>query len=192
MSFKILAWGPQIYVRDATGREVLYVHQKALKLKEDIAVYSDSSKASEKYRIKADRIIDFSARYNFTDSMNGMSMGAIKRQGMRSIFKASYNIYGESENITHHIKEDNGWIRVFDALLGELPIIGIFSGYFFNPTYTLYQSSGEMPIFRLKKLPAFLEGKFELEKLGEPMGEAEETRLILSLVVMTLLERIRG
>jgi hypothetical protein len=192
MSFKILAFGPQIYVRDTSGREVLYVHQKALKLKEDISVYSDSSKSSEKYRVKADRIIDFSARYNFTDSLSGMSLGAVKREGMRSIFKASYNIMGDGDTITHHIKEDNGWVRVMDLLLREVPIVGIFSGYFFNPTYTLYQSSTETPIFRIKKMPAFLEGKFEIEKLAEPMGDAEEARLLLGIVVMTLLERMRG
>lgn len=193
MSFKLISMGPQIYVRDAGGKEVLFVHQKAFKLKEDVAVYTDSSKSHEMYRIKADRIIDFSARYHFTDSTSGMNLGSVKREGMRSIFKASYNIYGEGEQVTHHIKEDSAMVRVMDAIFADIPIIGMFSGYVFNPTYTLYQSGAETPILHIKKLPAFFEGAFELTKANEPAGgEAEETRLILAVMMMTLLERMRG
>ena len=191
MSFKIMAFAPQIFVRDGSGRDLFYVHQKLFKLKEDIGIFADSSKSRELFRIKADRIIDFSARYTFTDSSTGSVAGAIKREGMRSIFKASYNIFS-GEQITHHIKEDNAMIKVIDALLGEVPIIGIFSGYFFNPTYTVYQSGTETPILRIRKRPAFFEGRFEIEKLVEPANEAEETRLLLSIMMMTLLERSRG
>jgi hypothetical protein len=192
MTFKLISFGPQIIVRDAGGREVLFVHQKAFKLKEDVAVYTDSSKSHELYRIKADRIIDFSARYHFTDSTSGMGMGAVKREGMRSIFKASYNIFGEGEQITHHIKEDSAMVRVFDAIFSEIPIVGMFAGYVFNPTYTLYQSGVETPVLHIKKLPAFFESAFELTRASESMNEAEETRLILAVMMMTLLERSRG
>jgi hypothetical protein len=192
MSFKIISFSPQIFVRESSGREIFFVHQKMFKLKEDVAVYSDSSKSREIYRIKADRIIDFSARYNFTDSTSGMGMGAVKREGMRSIFKASYNVFGDGDQVTHHIKEDNGWVKVMDALLGELPIIGMFSGYFFNPTYTLYQSGTETPILHVKKLPAFFEGAFEVTTINPPANEAEENRLLLAILMMTLLERSRG
>lgn len=40
-------------------------------------------------------------------------------------------------------------------------------------------------------MPAFLEGKFQMEKLSELTPE-EEIRVLLSLVMMTLLERARG
>jgi hypothetical protein len=191
MSFKIMAFAPQIFMRDSSGRDLFYVHQKLFKLKEDIGIFSDSSRSRELFRIKADRVIDFSARYTFTDSSTGAAVGAIKREGMRSIFKASYNIFS-GEQITHHIKEDNAMIKVLDALLGEVPIIGIFSGYFFNPTYTVYQTGMETPVLRIRKRPAFFEGRFDIEKLVEPANEADETRLLLSIIMMTLLERSRG
>lgn len=191
LNFKVISFGPQIYVRDANGQDILFVHQKALKLKEDVAVYSSSAKSQELYRIKADRIIDFSARYHFTDTSNGMSLGSVKREGMRSLFKASYNIF-EGETITHHMKEDNPWIKFLDAALGEIPVLGMFTGYFLNPTYTIYQSGTETPILHLKKLPSFLEGVFEIQKIGEPASDNEEKRLLLSIMMITLLERSRG
>jgi hypothetical protein len=192
MSFKIMALAPQIFIRDGGGRDVFYVHQKLFKLKEDIGVYSDSNKSRELFRIKADRIVDFSARYNFTDSNTGAAVGSVKREGMKSLWKASYNIFASDEQISHHIKEDNPMVKVIDALLGEIPLVGIFSGYFFNPSYTVYQSGVETPILRIHKRPSFFEGKFEIEKLAEPANETEEVRLLLSIMMMTLLERSRG
>ena len=41
LSFKILAIAPQISVSDANGALVLYVKQKAFKLKEDVTIYAD-------------------------------------------------------------------------------------------------------------------------------------------------------
>ena len=91
MTFKILAVAPQIFVRDANGTEIMYVKQKLFKLKEAINIFSDQSQSHQLYAIKADRIIDFSARYNFSDNQ-GLTLGAVKRRGMRSLWKASYDI----------------------------------------------------------------------------------------------------
>ena len=63
-------------------------------------------------------------------------------------------------------------------------------GYFLNPTYIVSRPDGT-PVMRLLKMPAFMEGKFQLQKLTE-MEKAEEDRVLLSVVMMTLLERTRG
>ena len=67
LTFKLLALASQIYVRDANGNLLGYVKQKLLKLKEDINVFADENQTQLLFNIKADRVIDFSARYNFTD-----------------------------------------------------------------------------------------------------------------------------
>ncbi|HQU93922.1 MAG TPA: hypothetical protein PLK77_16620, partial [Pyrinomonadaceae bacterium] len=132
LSFKLIALASQIYIRDANGQLIGYVKQKLLKLKEDINVFADEQQTQHLYNIKADRLIDFSAKYNFTDN-RGTHIGSIKRKGMRSILKAHYEIYEPSGAITMEIHEENAWIKVVDSLIGELPIIGMFTGYFFNP-----------------------------------------------------------
>src|SRR5215207_35520 len=91
-SFKLLAIASQIYIRDANGSLLGYVKQKLFKLKEDINVFADENQTQHLFNIKADRVLDFSAKYNFT-SAQGQSLGSIKRRGMRSIFKASYEIF---------------------------------------------------------------------------------------------------
>jgi uncharacterized protein YxjI len=188
-SFKLLAIASQIYIRDANGSLIGYVKQKLFKLKEDINLFADENQTQLVFNIKADRVLDFSAKYNFTDA-RGTFLGSIKRKGMRSIFKASYEIYDAGDVQVMKINEENGWIKVVDSLVGEVPVLGMFTGYFFNPSYIVSRTSGE-PVARLAKQPAFFEGKFQLTRLGE-MNSQEEDRVMLGLLAMTLLERSRG
>jgi uncharacterized protein YxjI len=187
-SFKIIAFNPQVKVTDASGNVVLYIKQKALALREDIKIFADEGQTRELYQLKADRIIDFSARYNIT-SAAGQSVGQVKRQGMRSILKASYNILDAGGTDVGLIHEENAWVKVADALLGELPFVGILSGYLFNPAY-LVDYKGQ-PVLYLKKQPAFLEGKFTVEKRGN-FSDADEGLLLSSVVMALMLERSRG
>lgn len=189
LSFKLLAIASQIYIRDANGQLFGYVKQKLFKLKEDINIFADEAQTQHLYNIKADRVLDFSAKYNFTDAA-GNHLGSIKRQGMRSIWRANYDIFDTASNQVMKINEENGWVKVIDALVGELPVVGMFTGYFFNPSYLLSRIDGT-PVARLQKQPAFFEGKFQLSMLTQ-LSESEEVRVLLSALSMTLLERSRG
>lgn len=189
LSFKLLALASQIYIRDANGNLIGYVKQKLLKLKEDINVFADENQTQLLFNIKADRVLDFSAKYNFTDA-HGRHLGSIRRKGMRSIFKAHYEIFDSTENQVFQINEENGWVKVVDALAGEIPVLGMFTGYFFNPAYIVSRTDGA-PVVRMQKQPAFFEGKFILEQKAQ-LSPEEETRVLLSVLTMTLLERQRG
>ncbi len=189
LTFKLLALASQIYIRDSSGNLMGYVKQKLLKLKEDINVFSDETQSSILFNIKADRMIDFSARYNFT-SANGQALGSIKRKGMRSIFKANYEVFDPSETQVVKINEENAWVKVADAVIGELPIIGMFTGYLFNPAYIVSRMDG-VPIMRVQKQSAFFESKFLLDSQSQ-MSADEETLVLLSVLTMVLLERARG
>lgn len=188
LSFKIMALAPQLSVIDANGNLIVYVKQKLFKLKEAVTVFGDEQQTQPLFNLKADRVIDFSARYNFTDQQ-GMALGAVKRQGMRSLWKAQYDIL-EGDMTIMSVREENGWVKVMDGLFGEIPVVGIFSGYLFHPAYLVsHLNSG--PVMRMEKQPAFFEGRFKIEKQGE-LNETDEKRALLSLVMLVLLERRRG
>lgn len=188
LSFKIVAIAPQITVTDASGNLVMYVKQKAFKLKEAVTVFADSGQTQPLYTINADRVLDFSASYHMA-ATNGYSIGAIRRQGMRSLWRAHYDLYDGGQP-TVNVREENGWVKVGDALLNEIPILGLFTGYFLNPSYIASRANGQ-PLMRISKQPAFWEGRFRMEPLG-PMNEVEELRVVLGLLMMILLERTRG
>lgn len=187
-SFKLLALASQIYVRDNTGRLTCYVKQKMFKLKEAITVYADEAQQQPLYKIDADRMIDWSAKYNFSDTQ-GNRGGSIKRQGMRSLWSAHYDInVGETPVFT--VREANPWIKIVDAVIGELPIIGMFTGYLFHPAYIVTRNNGQ-EVMRIEKQPAFFEGKFRIDRLAE-LNEQEELCCVLGLMMLVLLERARG
>ena len=188
ISFKIIAIAQQLSITDAQGNLVFYVKQKAFKLKEAVTVFADAGQTQPLYTINADKMLDFSARYRFADN-SGNPIGSVKRQGMKSIWKARYDIM-DGESPVMMISEENAWTKVFDSLLGEVPIVGMFTGYFFHPAYRVTRPDGTM-VLRIEKQPAFFEGKFVVEKHAE-MSPVEETRALLSLVMMLLLERGRG
>ena len=189
LSFKLLALAPQISVTDATGKLVCFVKQKLFKLKEAVTVYSDAEKTKPLAQIDADRILDISAQYHFTSAVDQRKLGAVKRRGMKSIWKCHYEIL-DGDQVVMTLQEDNPWVKVLDALFMNIPIIGMFAGYVLHPSYTVSRADGQA-VLRLKKMPAFFEGKFQMEKLGE-LTPDEEVRVLLSILMMTLLERARG
>lgn len=188
LSFKIVSFGGRIYVSDASGAIILYVKQKHFKLKESIEVYSSDDESELLYHIKADRIIDWSAKYEFTTA-DGAVLGHIQRQGMKSLWKARYDIEREGQELAH-IQELNGWVKVIDGLFGEIPILGMFSGYLFHPAYAVTSPDGT-EIMRVEKQPAFFEGKFIVQQM-QAIAPNDEMPLVLGIMMMALLERRRG
>lgn len=184
LSFKIIALAPQIRITDASGQLVMYVRQKLLALKEDVNVFADDQQQRQLFQIKADRIIDFSAQYNIM-AVGGGTLGAVKRRGMRSLWKATYDIRDAAGNDIGLIHEENAWIKVVDAIASEIPFLGMF----INPAY-LIDLRGQTVLY-LKKQPAVFEGKFTLDKRGD-FSDADERLLLNSVLMMLLLERSRG
>ncbi len=175
--------------KDNSGKTVAYVKQKLFKLKEAITVYADESKQEVLYTINADRIIDFNASYYFSDK-NGDLIGKIGRKGMRSLWKASYEIFDKENNCEFTVKEENPMAKVFDAVAGEIPIVGMFTGLMFHPKYGVLNAKGET-VARLSKQSSFFGRIFLLEKL-EGIENNKDEKLMLALMMMSLLERRRG
>ena len=187
--FKIATIANDFVAKDANGSTIAYVRQKLLKLVEEVIVYNDEYKNRELYRIKANKWIDFSATYNFIRN-DGREVGRVARKGWASLWKAHYEIFDENQQQDLLIQEENGWIKVVDGVVGEIPILGFFTGYLFNPSYLISRPDGTQ-VARLVKEPSFFGRKFRVEKLSE-FDEGEEERIVLGLMMMILMERRRG
>jgi len=188
--FKITTLASDFNITDKKGNYVAYVRQKMFKLKEDVIVFNDESKTQELFNIKANQWIDFNASYMITDLVNGKKFGRLARKGVRSIWKSRYDIIDENDQPKYQINEDNGWVKVFDSFIGEIPIIGLFTGYFLNPSYTVKDNAGK-EYFRLKKMPSLVGRRFQLERLID-IDDEDESLVVLSFLMMVLLERARG
>ncbi|MBK8702725.1 MAG: hypothetical protein IPN33_03320 [Saprospiraceae bacterium] len=188
-TFRISTLSNDFTAKDAKGQTVAYVKQKLLKLVDEITVFNNETKSIVHYTIKANKWIDFSVTYTFTDKM-GKDIGRIARKGWASLWKAHYEIFDGKQQQDLVIQEENGWIKVADALLSEIPFLGILTGYLFNPSYIVKRPNGDL-VARLKKEPSFWGRQFSVSKLSE-FEEGEEDRIVLGLMMMILLERRRG
>ncbi|MCF7675908.1 MAG: hypothetical protein K9N23_20540 [Akkermansiaceae bacterium] len=190
LSFKLLALASQATVTDVAGRTVLYTRQKLLKFKEHVEIWTDATQGTRLAEIKANKVIDWSARYRATDG-SGTEIGSVGRRGWRSLWRAHYEVFNPGDNTPDFsIREENPGAKVLDSLLGEIPILGMFTGYFCHPKYIATRADA-FPVMRLTKQPAFWEGRFTIEKLGD-LTPREELNLFLAFLMLVLLERRRG
>ena len=190
LSFKVLALASQATVTDATGRTILYTKQKMFKFREHVEIWTDPSQGTRLAEIKANKVIDWSARYGFTDA-RGAAIGSVGRRGWRSMWKAHYETFNPGDSTPDFaIQEENVWTKVADSFFSEIPLIGMASGYLFHPSYLATRSDGT-PSMRMKKQPAFWEGRFQIEKLAA-LTPREELNLFLSFMMLVMLERQRG
>ena len=198
LSFKFLALSPQFSLIDANGKMIGWAKQKLFSLKEAVTVFSDSSRREILYTINADRVMDFGARYHFSDAQ-GKPLGSVQRRGLKSLWKAQYDILEtaagalstrESAKTIMTIREENPWIKVADGVIGIVPLADLFSGFFLHPAYTVSRPDGTV-VMRIRKQAAFAESRFSVDKKA-PLEELDEKRVLLSLIMVVLLERNRG
>ncbi len=188
--FRILTLAPRMDITDASGRSVLHARQKLFKLREHVEIFTDATRTTKLAEIRANKIIDWSARYNFTDSWGG-EIGSVGRKGWRSIWRAHYEAFNPGDQTPDFtIREENPLAKVVDSIFGQIPLLNFLTLYLFHPRYLATRSSGEGAL-RLSKLPALWQGKFNIEQTG-PLTARETMNLLLSFIMLILLERRRG
>ncbi|MGH3144510.1 MAG: hypothetical protein ACRDTR_01785 [Rubrobacter sp.] len=188
LGFKIVTIGTRVRVKDATGRQVAYARKKKFKLKEDVRVYEDESQRRLLFRMKADRMLDFSARYAVSGP-DGHPIGAVGRHGVRSMWSSAYALEDANAMQAGTIREENPWVKVLDGLMESVPFADALGGLFFNPAYVANLNGRD--VLRIRKQRSILESSFRIEKLAD-FSEDEEDLLLAGAIMMVLLERDRG
>lgn len=106
---------------DPLGNLVMFSEQKMFKLREDIRVFSDESKAQEVLQIKARQIIDFSAAYDVIDTAYNQKVGTLRRKGFKSIFRDAWEVLDTNDQVIGKLFEDSpGLAMLRRLLLGSL------------------------------------------------------------------------
>lgn len=104
-------FGNTIRIYDESKENLLlYVKQKAFKLKEDITIFADEAQTRAMLKVNARSILDFSAAYDVTDATTGAKIGALRRKGMMSSFVMdAWEILDTQDAVVGKIQEDS-WI----------------------------------------------------------------------------------
>lgn len=188
LSFKIATIGTRVRVTDAASRQIAYLRKKKFKLREDVRIYEDEDQRRQLFRLRADRVVDFGASYAVSGP-DGRPLGAVRQQGVRSIWKSSYEVTDPNAKTIGTIHEENPFVKVLDGMAEAIPFADALGGLFFNPAY-LAELGGE-PVLRMRKESSLFESRFRLERLGD-FSEDGEDLLLASLMMVILLERDRG
>lgn len=120
-------WHGAFHLYDANGNVAAYMQQKALRLREDLRVYTDESRREELLQIRARTIIDFGATYDVIDSSTGTLVGSLRRQGWQSFLRDTWLILDAQGNEAGRIEEDNMALALVRRFLMNL-IPQSFSG----------------------------------------------------------------
>lgn len=188
-TFNIGTFSNDFTAVDANQKTVAYVKQKLFKFKEDVSIFENESKAKVLYKIKADKWIDFSACYSFSNA-EGQELGKIGRKGWVSLWKAHYEIFDKNKQLKYTIREENAWVKVLDALVGQIPVLSLFTGLFLNPAYIVTNSRSET-VVRLSKEKSLIGRRFKVSEIKKLDGSDDDI-IILGLMMMVLLERRKG
>lgn len=187
--FKIGTLANDFVATDALGQELFYVREKILTWRDTIKVYRDSSKSTLLYELISNKLIDFQQTFTISDPATGRVVGKVRRKSIRSLWRSTFNLLRADDTHDHTITEKNPWTKMWDGLFGELPLVGVLSGYLFNPAYILRDQSG-LELFEIRKEPSFFGRKFSIHKLHA--APTHEERLLLSTMLMVLVERNNG
>src|SRR5512147_522795 len=117
---QVFALTGKFRIYDPSGNLVMFSEQKMFRLREDIRVFLDESKAQEVLMIKARQIMDFSAAYDVVDSATGQKVGALRRKGLRSILRDEWEILDVSDNIVGKLFEDSMGLALLRRFLTGL------------------------------------------------------------------------
>lgn len=116
--FHLLGGAFEIF--DPQGNVILYSKMKAFKLKEDIRLYTGEDMRTELMTIKARQALDFSASYDVVDSVTGERVGALRRRGLKSMFKDEWIILDSYENEIGLIQEDSAFMALLRRFVTNL------------------------------------------------------------------------
>ena len=120
---KILGEEFHIYSDESMRSMIGYSKMAALKLKEDIRVYSDESKSTELLIIKQKGILDFTGGFSIVDGQTGESLGTLRRKGIKSILRDSWILIDDKENVIGSLGEESGGLALVRRFIPYLTIL---------------------------------------------------------------------
>lgn len=102
-----LTLGRQYRLRGGEGKLLGYVAQRWMRIKEAWTVYTDESKATVAFEVRATKVFDFKANLEVRDAA-GTLLGTLRRKGWASIVADKWEIAGPSGWIVGQLQEEAG------------------------------------------------------------------------------------
>lgn len=112
-------FGASFHVYDGE-RVVAFCNQQAFRLREDIRLFADESRQQELLWIRARQIVDFAAAYDVVDSSAQQKVGALRRRGLRSLVRDSWEVLDAGDRPIGQVEEDSTAMALVRRVLSNL------------------------------------------------------------------------
>ena len=112
--------GASFHVLDGE-RVVAFCSQAAFKLREDIRLFGDESKSRELLAIRARQMMDFAAAYDVVDSRTQQPVGTLRRKGLASLLRDSWEVLDASGRPRGVVHEDNQVLALLRRVVNLIP-----------------------------------------------------------------------
>lgn len=173
--FRLL--GGAFHIYDPDGNVAFFSEQKALRLREDIRLFSDEQQTLELLSIRARQIIDFSAAYDVMDSQTGETVGTLRRRGFKSLLRDEWQITEAHGNELATIREDSLFLALFRR----------FAADFIPQTYLVTMGGVTVATFRQRFNPFVF--KLDIDFSDDPDFRLDRR---LGLAAAVLLGAVEG
>jgi hypothetical protein len=113
--------GRKFYVYGPDGSLIMFVKHPLMKMRDEWNVFTDESEQFPLLRVKARSIIALNMVTDVFDARTGEKVGALRSQGLKSMFKDSWEILDFNDQPIGKMQEDSMAIlrRLFPLLTGK-------------------------------------------------------------------------
>jgi hypothetical protein len=111
----------KFHVYDASERLIAFSRQKAFKLREDIRIHADEAETIPMLLIQARQILDFSAAYDVLDPKTKAKLGVLRRKGLTSIVRDSWEFLDATDRPVATLKEDSLAMALLRRFINLIP-----------------------------------------------------------------------
>jgi uncharacterized protein YxjI len=103
------------------GQLIMYIEHPILRLREEFMVYADEAKTRPLLRVKSRQIIAINFAYEISDAATGEPLGSVQKQGLRSIIRDKFLIFGPRGEEVGYAEEQGAALlrRLFPILTSK-------------------------------------------------------------------------
>jgi hypothetical protein len=115
-----------VYSADAQGNKgpiVAFAEQKRFAFKEQVNFYSDETKTTVAFTMKAEKVFDVHGKYLVTDS-NGKPVGAFRKAFGKSLLNSTWSLLDSNDQPLLEVKENSQALAIIRRFGGMLPVVG--------------------------------------------------------------------
>ncbi len=166
-------FGRKFHVYGADGQQVLFVKHKIFSLKDEWSMFSDDSEKTALLRVKARTLMGMNIVTDVVDAATDEKVGAVRNQGLKSLFKDTWEILDDADQPKGKFSEDSNALlrRFLPFLLGHWKL-----------------EVGGVVVAKLDQNFKLFTKEFTLD-LSMAAGRVD-TRLVLALSMLALMREI--